>query len=168
MKTKSFKRHLMTIAFMLICIGINAADDLITSQITIKLDEAGTLPAKIGDSKKYQITNLKIIGDINGSDVKLIRDMAGSDYYGEQTYGCLKTLDLSEANIVEGGTDYYYKGRIENNKISDFFFYGCSKLISITIPSSVTSIGYKAFYGCSGLTSITIPSSVTSIVFRAL
>ena len=40
-------------------------------------------------------------------------------------------------------------------------FYGCSGLTSITIPSSVTSLGYGCFEDCSGLTSITIPSSVT-------
>ena len=32
--------------------------------------------------------------------------------------------------------------------------YVCSSLTSITIPESVTSIGYKAFYGCSGLTEV--------------
>jgi len=42
-------------------------------------------------------------------------------------------------------------------------FRGCSNLMSVTIPNSVTSIGSSAFYGCSGLTSITIPESVTSI-----
>ena len=42
-------------------------------------------------------------------------------------------------------------------------FEGCTNLISITIPESVTSIGDYAFYGCSSLTSITIPNSVTSI-----
>ena len=42
-------------------------------------------------------------------------------------------------------------------------FMYCSSLTSITIPSSVTSIGTYAFYGCSKLTSVTIPSGVTSI-----
>ena len=42
-------------------------------------------------------------------------------------------------------------------------FRSCWYLISITIPNSVTSIGNNAFSGCSKLTSITIPNSVTSI-----
>lgn len=42
-------------------------------------------------------------------------------------------------------------------------FGGCTSLTNITIPSSVTSLGYKCFVDCSGLTSITIPSSVTSL-----
>ena len=42
-------------------------------------------------------------------------------------------------------------------------FEGCSGLTSITIPDSITKIGYGAFAECSGLTSITIPDSVTKI-----
>ena len=42
-------------------------------------------------------------------------------------------------------------------------YSGCSGLTSITIPSSVTSLGPACCYGCSGLTSITIPSSLTSL-----
>ncbi len=42
-------------------------------------------------------------------------------------------------------------------------FSGCSGLTSVTIPNSVTSIRSYAFSGCSGLTSVTIPSSVTTI-----
>ncbi len=47
--------------------------------------------------------------------------------------------------------------------IGDHSFYGCIGLTSISIPSNVKSIGRDAFYGCSGLTSITIPNGVTSI-----
>ena len=43
---------------------------------------------------------------------------------------------------------------------SAFFF--CTSLTSITIPSSVTSIGDEAFFGTS-LTSVTIPGSVTNV-----
>ena len=46
--------------------------------------------------------------------------------------------------------------------IDDNAFSGCS-LTSITIPSSVTSIGFAAFAVCTNLTSITIGSGVTSI-----
>ena len=42
-------------------------------------------------------------------------------------------------------------------------FSNCSCLTSITIPDSVTTMGYKAFYGCSSLTSVTIGNGVTSI-----
>jgi uncharacterized repeat protein (TIGR02543 family) len=47
--------------------------------------------------------------------------------------------------------------------IGNYAFEFCSGLTSVTIPSSVTSIGNYAFEFCSGLTSVTIPSSVTSI-----
>ena len=42
-------------------------------------------------------------------------------------------------------------------------FNYCSNLASVTIPSSVTSIGDLTFYECDSLTSVTIPNSVTSI-----
>ena len=42
-------------------------------------------------------------------------------------------------------------------------FSGCSGLTSLTLPSGVTWIGGATFSGCSGLTNLTIPSSVTSI-----
>lgn len=39
------------------CLSIQAADDdgLITKQITIKLEKAGTLPDKIGSTKKNRL-----------------------------------------------------------------------------------------------------------------
>jgi len=47
--------------------------------------------------------------------------------------------------------------------IPDGAFTKCTCLVGITIPDSVTSIGYSAFGGCTSLASVTIPNSVTKI-----
>ena len=168
MRTFTFKGLFLTVLFMLLgSTAILAADDgLITTQVTIKLDEAGTLPTKIAVSRKNLITNLKIVGKINGTDLKFIREMAGRDFNREKTDGKLSILDLSEAKIVKGGDAYFRFGEnyyTSNDKLGDYAFIDCSGLTSLTLPSSVTSIGNYAFTGCSGLTSLTLPSGVTSI-----
>ena len=180
MRIFTFKGLLLTAVFMLLgCLSIQAADDgLITKQITVKLDKAGTLSDKIGSTKKYQITNLKIIGEINGDDLMFIRNMAGGvDFYDETQNGKLADLDLSEARIVAGGCYYYYRYSIggssvqdhtrklyveENDVIGDYMFHQCRALKSIKIPSTVTKIGSDAFVGCN-LTKFIIPSKVTEI-----
>ena len=172
MRTFTFKSLFLTVLFVLLgSTAILAADDgLITKQITLKLDEAGTLPNRIAVSKKNLITNLKIVGEVNGTDLKFIREMAGCDFNGEKTDGKLSILDLSEAKIVEGG-DAYVRNidnqYTSNDKLGESAFLGCSGLTSLTIPSSVTSIGDRAFGYCSGLTSLTLPSGVTSIGWYA-
>ena len=168
MRTFTFKSLFLTVLFVLLgSTAILASDDgLITKQITLKLDEAGTLPNKIAVSRKNLITNLKIVGKINGTDLKFIREMAGSDFNREKTDGKLSILDLSEAKIVAGGDAYVQYGDnryTSNDDLGNYAFGGCSGLTSLTIPSSVTWIGIAAFEGCSGLTSLTIPSGVTSI-----
>ena len=173
MRNFTFKRQLLFVMFMLLgCLSIQAANDgLITKQITIKLDEAGTLPDRISESRKFLITNLKIVGEVNGTDWLLIREMAGCDHGLGKTDGKLSILDLSDAKIVKGGLPYVARLDNEqytsNDELGDYAFYGCSGLTSLTLPSSVTSIGSYAFYGCSGLASLTLPSSVTSIGWYA-
>ena len=174
MRTFTLKGLFVTAVFMVLgCLAIHAADgNLITKQITIKLEKAGTLPSKIGDTKKYKITNLKIMGEINGTDLRFIREMAGSNDIGQGTNGKLVTLDLSGSKIVKGGDCYYrvdngystyYHYYTSDDVIGDYAFKNCSGLTSLTLPSSVTRIGDYAFYNCSGLTSLTLPSSVTRI-----
>ena len=195
MRTFTLKGLFVTAVFMLLgCLTIYAADgDLITKQITIKLEKAGTLPSKIGDTKKYKITNLKIMGEINGTDLCFIRNMAGPVNGFDHLERKLATLDLSGSKIVKGGDSYYNyydKGYYTSDdvigahafsgcrsltsltlpsgvtSIGEYAFSGCSGLTSLTLPSGVTSIGDYAFYGCSGLTSLTLPSSVTSSIGR--
>lgn len=197
MKKFTFKRQLLFVMLMLLgCLSIQAADDgLITNQVVINLDEPGTLPQKISASDKYQITNLKVKGDINGTDIKFIREMAGVSVMGKETDGELAYLDLSEAQIVSGG-DCYYQDYSDNKhytsddefgvgffskckglkaitlpgnlkSVGDFAFSGCSNLETLNLPSGITTIGNNAFYDCSSLTNLTLPSGLISIGDRA-
>lgn len=172
MKTMILKGLFLCLVFLLCNATSHAAEDLITQQITIKLDKAGTLPEKIESSKKYKITNLKIAGEINGTDLRMIREMAGSDYQEDySTEGKLSVLDLSEAKIVAGGDAYWmcnvnsttYRCYTSNDEIGEDAFYNCSSLTSLILPTRVIQIGDYAFQKCSNLISITIPARVTKI-----
>ena len=48
-------------------------------------------------------------------------------------------------------------------KICEYAFMGNQSLTSITIPESVSVIGWSAFYDCTALTSINLPTSITNI-----
>ena len=177
MRNFTFKGLFLAVVFIVLgSLSIQAADDgLITRQVTIKLEKAGTLPDKIGSTKKFQITNLKIIGEINGTDLRMIREMAGCNWFREFTEGKLAILDLSEAKIVSGGDSYINYGAESGGKIyyinddgtAPFVFYKCSSLTSVSLPSGAKHIDYAAFEGCSSLTNITIPSSITEIMDNA-
>ncbi len=158
-------RHLARTALVLLfvscCVMASA------QQVAVTLVAAGTLPNKIGEKQKNEITSLKVSGPINGTDVAYLREMAGKDETNFWTYGELVDLDLTDANIVEGGGLYYRDRELgdlytETNVLGVYMFFGC-QLESIRLPNSVTSIGNAAFYRCDYLTSVTIPNSVKSI-----
>lgn len=93
----------------------------------------------------YQISALQIVGNLNGTDIRYLRKMAGREEDGTATSGKLIYLDLTEANIVAGG-DYYYmpksgtKYYTENNVAGDYMFYFCN-LETIKFPATVTKLG---------------------------
>ena len=156
MKKFTFKRQLLFVMLMLLgCLSIQAADDgLITNQVVITLDEPGTLPQKISASDKYLITNLKVKGDINGTDLGFLREMAGQSINGiDETNGKLSTLDLSDTKIVGGG-DYYYqdsndtKYYTKDDELGVCAFSNCWGLKAITLPTDLKSVGDFAFKNC--------------------
>ncbi len=78
----------------------------------------------------------------------------------EETYYIVSGIGTcKDANIVIPST---YDG-LPVVSIEETTFYNCSNLTSITIPDSVTEIGFGAFYGCAGLTNVKIGSSVVFI-----
>ena len=169
MNLSTLKNLFLTTVFMLFgCLAIQAQVFIYPTKglnIEIKLDEAGTLPGRI-EHIKDDISELKIIGEINGTDLDVIREMAGGiNQIGHHTDGILSVLDLSEARIVKGG-HYVILGShysTSKDKIGESVFYACSSLTSITLPPLVTEIGNSAFYDCRGLTSLILPSGVTKI-----
>jgi len=58
-------------------------------------------------------------------------------------------------------------GEYEEDEYDCGFFDFCASLTSITLPSTIASIGKGAFDYCTALASIEIPSGVTSIGWRA-
>ena len=66
-----------------------------------------------------------------------------------------------EGSSIETFEEFQYFTNLKN--IKNGMFKNCSRLTTITLPNSVTSIGEWAFDGCTGLTSIEIPNSVTAI-----
>ena len=54
---------------------------------TIHVATAGTLPNLISANEKYQIEELTLTGELNGTDFKLIRDMAGVSFYFKNYQG---------------------------------------------------------------------------------
>ena len=115
----------------------------------VTLTTAGTL----ADSLTTDAIKAVISGPINGTDIKYLRKLI-NEY-------SLSTIDLTNATIKSGGA-YYSSYKSIANGIGEYAFYECSKLTSIILPSSITSIRSNAFSN-SGLTGAFIPNTVTTV-----
>ena len=149
-----------------ICLlALNFTLGLASEPVFVEVQSAGSLSSLIEDSQKNQITDLTITGNLNGTDIRFIREMAGRDVEGNEIEGILSVLDLSGATIVSGG-DYYYKQYFEyktsDNEIGENMFIDCG-LSSIVMPDDITVIGTGAFKGCANLVSASISEKVTNI-----
>ena len=120
-------------------------------QIFLNVENAGTLPNLIADNRKYQIKNLRLTGYLNGTDINFLREMAGSDSYGNSTPGILETLDISGCTIVSGGRSYYKACQTSNNMVGDYMFYNCKQLVNLMLPDNTTVIEDYAFADCDRL-----------------
>lgn len=154
-----------TIYPLLIFVGCTIA----ASGTTLTVETPGDLSNLISASQKYTITELKLTGKINGTDMLFLREMAGTDYDGYETDGQLAHLDISEAEIVEGGDSYAWDDftgtecYAENNIVGQAWFCNCLALQTVVTPKSAVSIGQSAFSGCSSLEEVTIGSKIREI-----
>lgn len=137
---------------------------------TVHVTNAGTFYQHIPENERYSITHLTVSGDLNGDDIKIIREMAGCDFMTKDKYS-LRTLDLSDANIVQGGGSYYNKTDgsayyTSVNQIGESMFTA-TDLYSIKLPNSVFAIGFSAFSSSDSLTEILLPEGLSTIDMMA-
>lgn len=88
--------------------------------------------------------------------------------FAEVTYYAYFTSYTSNANAYEGSivipeSIVYDNVTYQVTAVTNYAFYGCKNMTSITIPNSITQIGNNAFQYCSGLSSIEIPNTITTI-----
>lgn len=131
--------------------GLNV-DDLTVIVID---NNAGELTVKLNDATKYDILSMTITGQLNGTDIKYLREILQK--------GKLAKLDLSDASIVSGGEKYDGIYSTKDNVIGENMFSDSKSLISIVIPNNITSINSFAFSGCTNLPSLTLPENCNSI-----
>lgn len=130
-----------------------------TVKVTVK--KPGTLSTLIADNEKYNISSLKITGTLNGSDLRLLRDMAGCNQLEQPTAGQLKDVDLANVVFAKGGDFYIQKGTegtfypTSAYTIPKYLFHGC-KIEQVTLPNRVDTIDIGAFE-LSQLRTVTLP-----------
>lgn len=165
MQLFTFRKNVLIIALTLICSASFA-------QKTVTLTKAGELSKHITTAEKYKLTSLTVSGPINGTDVLFLREMAGRDVDGMSTDGQLATLDLSDANIVAGGANYYkvkrglstkYYNNAEDDVVGFYMFANCGNLTSVKLPKTAKKIELYAFNNCKALKECTLPEQLTEV-----
>lgn len=161
-------------ALLLLCTFTSQAEnDLTTTQITLNI-KSGELQSEVESSgwQWNQITNLKLVGELNVDDLQFIRKMVGCYYNenGDKYDGHLQHLDIINVDFVGNGSFKVYYGdanyhiaKFETSCIGDYLFSHLDGLQTVVLPSCVNSIYYRAFNNCSGLVSVTMPENLISI-----
>lgn len=140
---------------------VGEAVSFVTTSTSI-INDAGQLTELVGDDK-YRFTTLSIAGFLNGDDLRTLRDMAGCDNEGKATAGQLSDIDLSGAQIAEGGKAYAEGHFTQTNVVGKAMLASCEKLRRIVLPLQTTKIEADAFRNCSSLHTIEVPTLVESI-----
>ena len=149
-------KHLLTLVLAAMPLLVSAQSKNVT------VDAVGQLSKQIESSEKFKISELKISGPLNSSDIKFLQQIVcrtkASEKKGEVV---VTSVDLSEAVFTEG------KAAIATTKLPNSLFSGAGKLTKVVLPPHITNISKNCFENCKSLPSVDIPSSVVTIESQA-
>lgn len=115
---------------------------------------------------------------VDGFRINYVKNTYGHYYAiknGFASGSCLATKELSDGTLAITGyagedKSYAIPSEINGKKVTAIYddaFAGSNMLTNVTIPNSITMIGYQAFINCPLLKSVTIPASVDIINDKA-
>ena len=158
----AYKANEYTKKFHIMAIGANAGFAVTTNaggQIATEL-------AKLTDTTA-DVLSLSVTGPINGTDINYIH----------QAMPYLQTLNLRNAQIVEGG-DQYARWNVNggvvtqsgsttystrNDSVGPYMFSNMQQLKQLILPQGVTGIGAYSVYQSNKLTTVELPGALNTI-----
>lgn len=145
----------------------NADKTTLVQYPTGKTETTYTIPTSVTNIEGYAFNGCSslISVTIPSSVTSIGRDVfSGTPLYNDPSNWVDNVLYIDNC-LIQANSEIFgaYDIVAGTRVIVDYAFAYCSSLTSVTIPSSVTSIGEGVFNNCSSLTSVTIPTTITSI-----
>ena len=115
------------------------------------------------------ITDAALLADVQA----ILGKCSSATYQDMQNYSGAVNLDsfanVQEIKNIEGiggfynATSFSFGKATQVTVIPNYTFANMTKLTSVTLPDSISEIGFQAFQKCTGLSEITLPSGLTKI-----